>query len=208
MSASSGISGIVTRIWLGAGATPRTLQRLLTVSGTFVYAFVSPTPLWKDLSTDLATGSERSNVIALQRALKRKGYYTGSINGNYTSATAAAYKSWQADQGMTETGVVTIDRFVWVPKGSVLTAWSVGLGNQVSSGTALASVVAPHRLSATALISQADIGSLQVGQKAQMTIDGYTSDTFTGIVSYIASQPASSSSSAASSGSTQYSITI
>jgi macrolide-specific efflux system membrane fusion protein len=206
-SASSGLSGVVTHIWLRAGATPHTLQRLLTVSGTQVYAFVSPTPLWKNLSTDLATGSQRANVAALQRALKKGGYYTGTINGDFTSATATAYEAWQADHGMTKTGVVSVTRFVWIPTGSIITSWSVNPGNRVSSGTALASVVAPNELSATALVSQADIASLKVGQKAQMTIDGYTSDTFTGTVSYISSQPASSSS-ASSSSSAQYSITI
>ena len=81
-----------------------------------------------------------------------------------------------------------------MPVGSVLTDWSVNLGSHVSSGTALASVVSPSRLSATALISQADIAELKVGQKAQMTIDGYTSDAFTGRISFIANEPASSSS--------------
>ena len=42
-----------------------------------------------------------------------------------------------------------------------------------------------------------------------MTIDGYTSDAFTGRISFISSEPASSSSSAtSSSSSTQYSITV
>ena len=78
-----------------------------------------------------------------------------------------------------------------MPTGSVLTSWTVGLGSHVSSGTALASVVSPSRLSASALISQADIAELKVGQKAQMTIDGYDSDAFTGRISFISSQPAS-----------------
>jgi hypothetical protein len=71
---------VVTRIWLRAGATPQTLQRLLTVSGTQVYAFVSPTPLWKNLSTDLATGAQRVNVAALQAALKKGGSFAGAKN--------------------------------------------------------------------------------------------------------------------------------
>jgi multidrug efflux pump subunit AcrA (membrane-fusion protein) len=207
-SASSALSGVVTHIWLRAGTTPHTLRRLLTVSGRQVYAFVSPTPLWKNLSTNLSSGAQQANVVALQRALKKGGYYTGSVNGSYTSATATAYKSWQADRGMSKTGVVSTDRFVWIPKGSIITSWSVNLGDQVSSGTALASVVAPNQLSATALVSQADIASLKVGRKAQMTIDGYSGDAFTGTITYISSQPSSSSSSSGSSGSVQYSITI
>jgi RND family efflux transporter MFP subunit len=111
--------------------------------------------------------------------------------------------------GVKATGVVDVTKFVWMPTGSVLISWSVNLGSHVSSGTALASVVSPSRLSAVASISQSDIASLKVGQKAQMTIDGYASDAFTGRISFISSEPASSSSSAtSSSSSTQYSITV
>ena len=192
-----------------AGATPETLQRLLFVSGKPVFAFVSATPLWKNLSTSLASGAQRVNVATLQKALKKQGYYKKAVNGNFNSATKKALKRWQKAMGVKATGVVDVTKFVWMPTGSVLTAWSVNLGSHVSSGTALASVVSPSRLSASASISQSDIASLKVGQKAQMTIDGYTTDAFTGRISFISSEPASSSSSAtSSSSSTQYSITV
>ena len=41
-------------------------------------------------------------------------------------------------------------------------------------------------------MTQADISSLKVGQKATLTIDGATSDPFTGTIASIATQPASS----------------
>ena len=160
-----------------------------------MFAFVSATPLWKNLSTSLPSGSQRVNVVALQRALKKQGYYKKAVNGNFTSATKKALKRWQKAMDVKATGVVDVTKFVWMPTGSVLTAWSVNLGGHVSSGTALASVVSPSRLSASASISQSDIASLKVGQKAQMTIDGYASDAFTGRISFISSEPASSSSS-------------
>ena len=181
---------------------------MLFVSGKPVFAFVSPTPLWKNLSTSLSSGSQRVNVAVLQRALKTQGYYKKAINGRFTSATKKAYKRWQKANGMSATGILDVSRFVWMPTGSVLTAWTVNLGSHVSSGTALASVVSPSRLTAEALISQADIADLKVGQKAEMTIDGYDSDAFTGRISFISSEPASSSSASGSSSSTQYSITV
>jgi hypothetical protein len=131
-----------------------------------------------------------------------RGYYTGSISGTFSSATETALKAWQGDQGVSKTGQVTTTQFVWVPKGRVIYSWNVALGNQVSSGTALATVGAPHDLIAQALVSQADIASLKVGQKATLTIDGDTSDPFTGTVSFIDSQPASSSSTGGTSSST------
>jgi HlyD family secretion protein len=207
-SGSSSVSGVVTRLVLPAGATPATLQRLLLLSGKPVFAFVSPTPLWKNLSTSLSSGSQRVNVTVLQRALKAQGYYKKAISGRFTSATGQALKRWQKANGVSATGVVDVTRFVWMPTGSVLTSWTVNLGSHVSSGAALASVVSPSRLSADALVSQADIAGLKVGQKAQMTIDGYGSDAFTGRISFISSEPASSSSANGSSSSTQYSITV
>ena len=161
------MSGVVSRLSLPAGAKPTTLRRLLYVSGKPVFAFVSPTPLWKNLSTSLSSGSQRVNVAVLQKALKKQGYYKKAINGNFTSATKKAFMRWQKANGMSKTGVVDVARFVWMPTGSVLTAWSVNLGSHVSSGTALASVVSPSRLSAQAQISQADIADLKVGQEAR-----------------------------------------
>ena len=52
-----------------------------------MFAFVSPTPLWKNLSTSLASGSQQVNVTVLQRALKAQGYYKKAITGRFTSAT-------------------------------------------------------------------------------------------------------------------------
>jgi hypothetical protein len=205
-SGSSSFSGVVTRLAQPAGATPVSLQRLLYVSGKPVFAFVSPTPLWKNLSTSLPSGSQRVNVAVLQKALKKQGYYKKAINGRFTSATKKAFKRWQKANGMSASGVLDVTRFVWMPPGSVLTAWGVNLGSHVGSGSALASVVSPSRLTAEALISQADIAGLKVGQEAQMTIDGYEADAFTGRISFISSEPASSSSGSASS--TQYSITV
>ncbi len=208
---SSGISGVVTHLFAKEGTRPHTLQRLLTVSGKGVFAFVSPTPLWKDLSTDLSGGEQRANVSALQRALKKDDYFDGAITGTFTSATESAYKHWQADHGMSRTGVVDVDRFVWMPDGSIFSSWSVTLGSRVSGGAELASVSAPSELEAQALVSQGDLGRLEVGQKAQMTIDGFTDEAFTGVITSVSDEPASSSSSSlsgSSSGSTQYTITI
>ncbi len=201
-TATTSVSGVVTRISLPAGATPHTLQRLLKVSGKPIFAFVSSTPLYKTLSVGLSSGSQVANVMALQRALKAGGYYTGSVNGTFGTSTQTAVEAWQADQGISQTGQITTTQFVWVPKGRIIYSWRVALGNQVASGTALATVGAPRDLIAQALVSQADIANLKVGQKAALTIDGDTSNPFTGTISFIDSQPASSGSSGGSSSST------
>jgi macrolide-specific efflux system membrane fusion protein len=57
-------------------------------------------------------------------------------------------------------------------------------------------------------VSQADISSLKFGQKAALTIDGETSDPFTGTITSIASQPASSGSSSGSSSTVEYTVDL
>jgi hypothetical protein len=201
-SASSGTStsvGVVTGIALPAGATPRTLQRLLTVSGRPIYAFVSVAPLYTTLSSSLASGAQRSNVAALQHALKKAGYFSGTVNGVFGASTTTALEDWQAAHGLTRTGTITTSRFVWVPKGALLESWNVVLGGSVSTTTALATVEFPRELIAQALVTQADVASLKVGQKAALTIDGSTGASFTATITSIASQAASSSSGSTSS---------
>lgn len=206
-TSSSSLSGVVTGIALAAGRTPHTLEHLLTVSGTPVYAFVSSSPLYENLSTSLTVDTDTANVKALQRALTAGGYYTGTIDGDFGTSTQSALEAWQADQGLTETGSIDTSEFVWVPKGAVLSAWSVSLGSNVSAGTSLASVLFPRPLKAEALVSQADIARLKIGQRAQLTVSGTTSESFTGTAVSIASQPASSSSSGSSS-SVEYTVTL
>jgi multidrug efflux pump subunit AcrA (membrane-fusion protein) len=210
-TSSTSSSSVVTGLALAAGQTPRTLERLLTVSGRPIYAFVSSAPLYESLSTSLASGKDSTNVAALQRALKAGGYYNGTVNGDFGTTTKTALEAWQAAKGLSETGTITTSQFVWVPSGGVLSAWSVGLGSGVSSGTSLATVLFPRPLEATASVSQADISALKVGQKAELTVSSTTSMSFVGTIAAIDSQPTSSSSSASSTSSTStvdYTVTF
>ena len=174
-----------------------------------MFAFVSPTPLWKNLSTASPQGAQNVNVTALQTALKKQGYYKKAVTANFTSATKKALKRWQKANGIKQTGVVDVTKFVWMPTGSVLTAWSVGLGSHVSSGTALASVVSPSRL------SRFGVGQPVRHRQPQGRSEGADDDRrlhdrrLHRPHQLHLHEPASSSSSATgSSSSTQYSITI
>ena len=207
-SASTSTRGVVTGIALTAGTTPRMLERLLTISGKPIYAFVSASPLFETLSTSLSAGSQRSSVAALQHALKADGYFTGTINGDFGTTTKTAIEDWQAARGLARTGQITTTQFVWVPKGATVESWNVSLGGSVSSATALATVGYPRDLIAQAQVTQADVPSLKVGQKAALTIDGETSGPFTATITAIAGQPASSSSAGGSSTTVEYTVDL
>jgi peptidoglycan hydrolase-like protein with peptidoglycan-binding domain len=178
------------------------------ISGSPVYAFVSSTPLYENLSTSLTSGTDATNVATLQRALRSAGYYTGSIDGDFGTSTATALEDWQDAMGLSVTGTLDITQFVWVPKGAVLSEWSVSLGSAVSQSTALATASYPRQLEAQASVGQSDISSLKEGQKAQLTIDGHTG-TIMGTISSISESSSSSSSGTTSSSSTaSYTVTV
>jgi membrane fusion protein, macrolide-specific efflux system len=201
---------VVTAILFKAGKTPVTLQPLLAVSGTRLYAFISPSPLYKNLSTSLSSGTQVANVKALQRALKAGGYYTGSISGTFDSSTASALEEWQDTVGQSATGTLDISKFIWVPSGGVLADWQVSIGENVGSSTQLATLSFPKQIEAQAEVGQSDIGSLKVGQKAELTVDGQTS-IITGTILSISDEPSSSTSGTTggtSSSTVQYTVTV
>jgi peptidoglycan hydrolase-like protein with peptidoglycan-binding domain len=188
------------------GAKPHTLERLLSISGKPLYAFVSATPLYKTLSTSLPSGSQKANVKVLQEALKQAGYYSGAANGDFGSATRTAFEDWQGAHGLTKTGKVTRSRFVWMPSGATIESWSVSRGSTVSRTTALATVDFPRELSVEAQVDESDLSSLKVGQRASCTIDGQIGDAFAATISSISTEATSSSSSSSSSSTSQYAV--
>lgn len=207
-SSSSSSLGVVTNIALAAGAEPHTLQRLLTISGDPVYAFVSAAPLYTTLSTSLSSGAQKTNVEALQGALKSAGYYSGGIDGDFDSATQTALENWQGAHGLSETGEVTTSSFVWVPKGAAIESWNVALGNSVSDSTALATVGFPRELVVQAQVSQTDLASLKAGQTAACAVDGLTNGSFDAKITSISTEPASSSSGSSSSSAAEYTVDL
>ena len=55
--------------------------------------------------TTITTGSNSTNVTALQRALQATGYYSGSVDGSYGSGTEAAVEAYQRAAGLRVTGM-------------------------------------------------------------------------------------------------------
>jgi len=183
LSTSQG--GVITGIFLKVGQKLQTLQKLVTVSGVPVYAFVSAAPLYRDLSY----GKEGSNVKVLERALKAAGYDPGTVDQTFDEDTQSALLDWQDDQNLDQTGTLATASFVWVPRGAVVESVTATKGAQAASlGTARVS----SELQADAQIGQADISSLKVGQKATLTIDGHEDTALTGTIVSISREASSS----------------
>ncbi len=193
---------------LKAGSSPRTLQPLLKVSGRALYAFVSTSPLYKDLSASLSSGSQSANVKALQRALRARGSYDGAIDGDFNAATESAFEDWQTDQGMSVTGTLDTTRFVWVPTKGIIDEWNVAIGDRVGSATVLARVIFKRPLLARAEVGQSDVTELKAGQSARLTVDGHDGATLEGTVVSVSETPSVDASGTAPSGAPSYAVTL
>ena len=55
----------------------------------------------------LKNGDSSDQVTAVQQALKELGFYSGTVNGNYTSVLETAVKQFQKKNGYVQTGVLT-----------------------------------------------------------------------------------------------------
>lgn len=67
-------------------------------------------------------GSSGNTVSQIQTALKKQGFYTGAVDGNYGSATESAVKAFQQDRGLTPDG-----------KAGAWTLKALGIKDSVSS---------------------------------------------------------------------------
>lgn len=56
-------------------------------------------------SGTLRPGTTSGQVLTLQKKLKELGYYSGSLNGTYNSATKSAVKAFQKKQGLDQDGI-------------------------------------------------------------------------------------------------------
>jgi multidrug efflux pump subunit AcrA (membrane-fusion protein) len=200
---STSQSGVITGVYFRAGQRLRTLQKLVSASGSPVYVFVSSLPLYRNL----AYGDEDANVTALQQALKAAGYDPGTVDGTFDADTQNALLDWQGDQGLTQTGTLAMSDFVWVPTGSVVETVTATKGAQAAQ-TTLGTARASQALQADAEIGQADINSVKVGQQAALTIDGNEGTTLTGTIVSISSEASSSSTGGSSSSAATYPVTF
>jgi multidrug efflux pump subunit AcrA (membrane-fusion protein) len=205
---SPGASGVVTALYIAEGDELKSLEKLAVVSGQRIFALVSPTPLYEELSQ----GDTNPNVRALEVALKAGGYAHGAVDGSFDTTTEQGFIDWQADNGLDETGAIDLTTFVWVPKHSVVTAVNVTKGSNLSGAGGFATVSYPRAIEAQAQIGQADISSLKKGQKATLTVDGHEDDAVTATITSIATEPASSiaaaSGAATSTATAQYAVEL
>lgn len=65
-----------------------------SVSGEIVESQVEEKMPWESLGRFLGIGNSGEDVLSIQKYLSEKGYYTGSLNGNYDEETARAINTY------------------------------------------------------------------------------------------------------------------
>jgi peptidoglycan hydrolase-like protein with peptidoglycan-binding domain len=96
-------SGTITRL-RPEGATVARGRSLMSIDAkATAWVIYGTRPLYRDLGPGMSNGSD---VRELERNLVALGYDTGTVDADWTSATTAAVRAFQADRGLTESGTL------------------------------------------------------------------------------------------------------
>lgn len=120
-----------TLTWLPrTGAVIRPGERIFAVDGDPVVLMNGTTPAWRTL----ASGDEGADVLQLERNLAALGHDPGTVDDEYTSATATAVRAWQEEWGMAQTGRVALGDVVFLPGARRVSKLSGTLGESGGGG--------------------------------------------------------------------------
>jgi len=124
------LSGTVT--WLPkVGDTIERGERLYELGGKPVLLMYGEVPAYRELSEGVEEGAD---VRQLERNLAALGYEPGTVDGEFTSSTAAAVSAWQEDLGLEATGAVELGRVAFLPGPRRVTDVQVTLGQSIGAG--------------------------------------------------------------------------
>jgi hypothetical protein len=113
------VTGSGTLTWIApVGSTVERGEPLFKVDERPVLALYGSVPLYRPLGVDAEDRAKGADVRQLQENLAALGYKGFSVDGTYTSATAAAVRRWQTDLGLPPTGSIELGQLVFIP-GSV-----------------------------------------------------------------------------------------
>ncbi len=102
-----------TLTWLpSAGAVIRPGRRLFAVDGEPVILMDGSVPAWRALAVGVSDGAD---VRELERTLADLGYDPGTVDVQFSAATAAAVSRWQHAAGLPRSGRVELGRVVFLP---------------------------------------------------------------------------------------------
>jgi peptidoglycan hydrolase-like protein with peptidoglycan-binding domain len=158
--------GRVTKVGVGEGSAVNVGDELFQVDGRPTIAVNGSFPFWRDLQE----GASGADVAQLKDVLRAEGFHPSRAdNQSFESTTTTALKGWQKRHGFSQDGVLKM-------ADTQVAAWparigpvKVGVGDFVSPGAPLTTVVA-SQLQVGLVLTAADRQKLQVGQQARVDI--------------------------------------
>ena len=123
---------------------PTTLAKLNSSSA--IKASATAAPKATATVTTLKQGSTGSSVRSVQQRLKKLGYYTGTVDGNYGEATVKAVRAFQSKNGLTVDGKVGAATLARLNSSSAISASATATPKATAKATATpkANVVAQY----------------------------------------------------------------
>ncbi len=122
-----------TLTWIApVGWTVKRGEPLFKVNERPVVVLYGSVPLYRTLRD----GAEGANVQQFEKNLAELGYTGFTVDATYTSDTAAAVRTWQADLGLPETGTVELGQVVFTP-GDVQIAEHIARVGDIFSGSSV-----------------------------------------------------------------------
>ena len=127
-------AGTGTLTWLAAeGSTVMRGEPLFKADELPVVALYGSVPMYRTLSNGVAG----ADVRQLQENLVELGYAEFAIDGIYTHSTATAVLAWQADLGLTQTGMVEPEQVVFTPGPTRIAEHMANVGDLLGSASTL-----------------------------------------------------------------------
>jgi multidrug efflux system membrane fusion protein len=137
VTTSRSITGTATHL-VAEGQTLDQGDVLMTVDGEPVVLLLGDVPAYRLMEI----GVEGSDVLQLQTALEDLGFGSVqgfSVDGEYSTATAAAVVAWQVSVGARPDGIVNLGDIMFVPESIRVGATLVAVGDELRDGTLILS---------------------------------------------------------------------
>jgi HlyD family secretion protein len=143
----------------------------------------------KEVNSAMSSLQTISQNIAAQQATVAQSQAALAVaqTGSTPQAIAAQQAQVQEAQAQVATAEANLQNAeIVAPISGVLTQQDAKVGQQASPGTPLVSIIGNSGFEVDAGVSETDIGKLNVGDMATMTLDAFPNQTFAGSVFYIA----------------------
>jgi multidrug efflux pump subunit AcrA (membrane-fusion protein) len=124
------LSGTVTAL-PAVGDEIRRGERLYAIGGEPVLLLYGAVPAYRTLAAGIGDGKD---VEQLERNLAALGYEPGTVDEEFTYATAAALADWQEDIGLEATGEVELGRVAFLRGPQRVTELEATLGEALGGG--------------------------------------------------------------------------